>query len=143
MMFGDPRLSVRFWSKVSIAETGCWLWTAATDSSGYGCFGVNRRVCTAHRVSYEAFKGQVPDGLQLDHLCRVIRCVNPDHLEPVTGLVNMQRRFASYTRCAKGHEFSSDNTYIRASGRRDCRACIRDRAKRYKARRRARQGGVA
>ena len=76
----------QFAQKVRITET-CWLWEASCFSEGYGYFK-NRK---AHRVSYELFKGSVPDGLQLDHLCRVRHCVNPAHLEAVTNQVNVIR----------------------------------------------------
>ena len=86
---------------VPVTESGCWLWTGRIDRGGYGAISINRnkyplRPCfikaRAHRVSYEAFRGEIPSGLTLDHLCRVRCCVNPDHLEPVTLKENMSRR---------------------------------------------------
>ena len=73
--------------------TGCWVWQRYVDKSGYGEIHVpgyigNRR---AHRIIYERHKGKIPDGLDLDHLCRNRRCVNPDHLEPVTRRENLAR----------------------------------------------------
>jgi hypothetical protein len=74
----------RFWSKVEKdSETGCWLWTAAT-TDGYGQLWVDGRMVYAHRYSYEYHVGPIPTDKQLDHTCRVRRCVNPRHLEPVT-----------------------------------------------------------
>lgn len=97
---GDPTSGVsvtdpttRLLDKVEIDPVaGCWLWTAAKNNGGYGMFTFTtgwRR--SAHRVSYETFVGPIPDGLQLDHLCRVRHCVNPDHLEPVTAAENTRR----------------------------------------------------
>jgi hypothetical protein len=106
----------------------------ATRADGYGKLR-NRQ---AHCVIYEATVGEIPAGLELDHTCKVIACVNPAHLEPVTRLENMRRRYATYTHCVNGHEYTPENTYIRpASGHRDCRACMRVRAVKYKAKRRS------
>jgi hypothetical protein len=71
-------------------ETGCWAWKTSS-AGGYGVIRVNDRTCKAHRVFYEALVGPIPDGLDIDHLCRNKACVNPDHLEPVTTAVNVQR----------------------------------------------------
>ena len=93
----------RFWSKVSIAPTGCWLWAGAIQASnGYGRFGVGRAtdgVCFAHRWAYEFFLGPIPAGLEIDHLCRVRACVNPLHLQPVTHAENRAR--------GRGHPYLS------------------------------------
>lgn len=89
----------RFMDKVSKKESGgCWEWTAAIDAHGYGRFGVpgrtraDWRMRLAHRVSYETFVGPIPEGLDLDHLCRVTACVNPEHLEPVSRRENVARQ---------------------------------------------------
>lgn len=77
-------------------KTGeCWLWTGAIQSGGYGEIRHLGRTRLAHRVSYEVHVGPIPIGLQLDHLCRNTRCVNPTHLEPVTQSVNVRRAFAA------------------------------------------------
>lgn len=83
---------IRFWSKVQILENGCWLWTGA-KSDGYGSFGLEASSVTigAHVWAYNYCIGLVPTGLELDHLCRNRACVNPQHLEPVTHQVNIQR----------------------------------------------------
>ena len=90
----NPRrnLRERFWEKVEITE-GCWLWRAALSEHGYGVIRMStpRRMEMAHRVAYEMEVEPIPEGLELDHLCRNPRCVNPFHLEPVTHLVNMRR----------------------------------------------------
>lgn len=119
--------------------SGCWLWTGTWDSNGYGLLTAQRdRSRLAHRNSYEYHVGPIPEGLQLDHLCRVHCCVNPAHLEPVTGKVNVQRglvptlsraRAALVTHCPKGHEYTKENTALRKA-RPGCRRCMTcDRAR--------------
>lgn len=86
----------RFWSKAVEAPSGCWLWTAALDRDGYGAWSPHKgQRMPAHRWSYEQMIGPIPDGLELDHLCRNAPCVNPYHLDPVTTQVNNARRAAS------------------------------------------------
>jgi len=118
-------LEQRFWEKVdrSGGNSTCWIWTAHRDAKGYGSFESRR----AHRVAYEMMVGPIPDGLQIDHLCRVTSCVNPKHLEPVTLAENLRRAAAARTRCKRGHEFTPENTYYdRAHGNaRLCRECTR------------------
>jgi len=72
-------------------ETPCWIWLGSRRGHGYGKVGVNGRYVGAHRAFYERDKGSIPDGMELDHLCRVRLCVNPDHLEVVTHKENMRR----------------------------------------------------
>ena len=79
-----------FWTKVNKTKT-CWLWKGTIMLNGYGQFKTRNQRHLAHRFAYNAVRGAIPDGLQLDHLCRVRACVNPDHLEPVTGTVNILR----------------------------------------------------
>ena len=120
----------RFWEKVHKTKT-CWLWTAYKNPLGYGQFGVGYRVVYAHRFSYEIHKGVIPDGLELDHLCRVPSCVNPEHLEAVTRRENHLRgnhpsiQIYHSGRCGKGHERTPENTYIWSGNprKRFCRVC--------------------
>lgn len=134
--YGDPRLPARFWDKVRVELTGCWTWQAYVTASGYGQFyPTKNQPRRAHRVAYEVLVGPIPDGLQLDHLCRVRACCNPEHLEPVTHRVNTLRgvgfaaRHAAATECPKGHPYSGSNLRIRPSGRRACRECERIRVR--------------
>lgn len=118
---------VRFFSHVERGE--CWNWTAATNHAGYGVFGTwnPRKQVRAHRWAYEYFIGPIPEGLQIDHLCRNRMCVRPDHLEAVTPKVNTQRG-SNHNRdkaiCVRGHSLYV-NIYIDKLGRRVCRDCHR------------------
>lgn len=85
----------RLAAKISISPGGCWLWTARLNEHGYGNFWLLGKLSLAHRASYELHVGPIPEGLTLDHLCRVRRCVNPEHLEPVTQAENYQRGVAA------------------------------------------------
>lgn len=125
-----------FWSAVDRSGPGgCWLWTRTLDE-GYGSYNLNGVKHKAHRYAYEAVVGPIPDGLFLDHLCRVRNCVNPMHLEPVTHKVNMERGLtATKTRCKYGHDFTEANTYL-YEGRRYCRTCARRRQQEFKDRHR-------
>lgn len=87
---GDTRLPERFWRRVQEQEGGCWLWVGTVDR-GYGLLSVDGKTVRAHRYSYETLVGPIPDGLQIDHLCRNRGCVNPAHLEPVTQVENIRR----------------------------------------------------
>ena len=112
---------------IQATET-CWLWRGHVKPTGYGQFYGQ----PAHRRVYEAIIGPIPAGLHLDHLCEVLVCVNPAHLEPVTHRENMRRRNAKVTHCKQGHEFTPENTYQMPSGSRRCRACNRAAASRYR-----------
>jgi hypothetical protein len=140
--FGDPRLPGRFWSKAAPQGGGCWIWRAAM-SGGYGVYVVDSRMFRAHRVAYEALIGPIPDGLQLDHLCRNRGCVNPLHTEPVTQIENIRRGEAGVpsgaqqrakTHCPQGHQYNPENTYVRKNGHRLCRPCNAEAQRRYRSR---------
>jgi HNH endonuclease len=148
-----PEWTARFWVKVNKngpipqrrPELGpCWLWTASVNAKrgGYGQFNLNGRTRRAHQVSYELGVGPVPDGAELDHLCRVTNCVNWHHLEAVTHRVNFLRgehptavsvRTGS---CWRGHELTPANTITR-HGKRECRTCDNAGQRRNHAKRRA------
>lgn len=132
----------RFLTKVDMTG-GCWLWTNSTTEDGYGQFYADNRRFLAHRWLYAQFVGPVPDGLELDHRCRVPSCVRPSHLEPVTHRENVLRGLAPTalnavkTHCDNGHPFDAENTRITGAGHRSCRACHRDRERDGMRRRRA------
>lgn len=117
------------------ADSGCWEWDGRLNADGYGMIGQQR----VHRVVYELLVGPIPEGLTIDHLCRVRHCAFPDHLEPVTRGENVLRgegasgMNARKTHCVYGHEFTEKNTFLSREGWRRCLACRRawDRA-RYK-----------
>lgn len=127
----------RLSSKVKRFSNGlCHEFTGYTDSRGYGKIGIKNDVVLAHKLMWEFVNGPVPEGLELDHLCRNHSCVNPDHLEPVTHKVNVLRgvgpsaKNAKTEKCAKGHEYSEENTYVHPKlGRRVCRVCRREGGK--------------
>lgn len=121
-------------------NSGCWLWTGGLSMpDGYGLVHVRLQERTpagkamfkrrhAHRVIYEEIIGPVPNGMELDHLCRVRCCVNPHHLEPVTHAENVKRGdsgkyLLERTACPQGHEYTPENTY--RDKKRHCRMCIR------------------
>lgn len=116
--------------KVSVQTSGCWLWTAATNAKGYGRVAWEGHNRYAHRVVYTLLVGPIPDGLTIDHLCRVRACVNPAHMEPVTSRVNTARGMspsalnAVKTACPSGHAYTPENTYTPpGKTRRRCKAC--------------------
>ncbi len=135
----DISTAARFWSQVQKTDS-CWLWTGTVINGGYGQFSIRARGLMAHRVAYTLRNGGIPDGLTLDHLCRVRLCVNPSHLEPVTQQVNTLRgdgfaaQNAVKTHCKQGHEFTESNTYSAPSGRRVCRSCGRRWTQEYRQR---------
>lgn len=104
-----------FYRHVSKTDT-CWLWTGSINGNGYGLFGSSKKFGPmAHRVSYQLSGKIIPDGMVLDHLCRVRLCVNPDHLEVVTHRENCMRgealnikRYLS-GKCKNGHDMTGDN----------------------------------
>lgn len=141
----------RFFGLLEEAPDGCWLWIGYVRPNGYAQFGqANRRIVYAHRWSYQEFVGPIPEGLELDHLCRVRHCVNPEHLEPVTRAENLARSpiywgnvKAAKTHCPKGHPYDDENTYSppgREGAHRLCRTCRRERNREAQKRRRATKG---
>ena len=120
--------------RVTVDPDGCWIWNGSKTSGGYGKYTARGKSRSAHRGVYELLVGPIPDGMQLDHLCRVRACVNPLHLEPVTQRENLLRgetlaaRHAAVTECPRGHAYTEDNTYYRSDRTgRDCKACRRQR----------------
>lgn len=121
----------RLRAKTASSPGGCWLWMGSLDEHGYGQAQFRGRLGFAHRVAYTLYRGEIPDGLELDHLCRVTACINPWHLEAVTHKENLRRspllaeiraKRLAITHCPHGHPYDVANTYI-YKGRRNCRAC--------------------
>lgn len=145
----------RFMSKVEFdLNGGCWLWAGSDDGgAGYGRFRAEVALGTrqAHRAAYALFCEPIPDGMEIDHKCRVTACVNPDHLEPVTREENMRRapklglalgglangaRQRAKTHCPKGHDYA-ENLYVTPQGWRNCKECGRIKSRRQQAEKRA------
>jgi hypothetical protein len=121
----DPQ--ERFWAMVNKTDT-CWLWQGSKADGGYGKFNIGGVLYPAHRVAYQWLVGPIPEGLHLDHLCRVTNCVNPAHMEPVTTRENLLRGVgpsavnARKMVCDQGHPLAGENLYS-WRGDRHCRIC--------------------
>jgi hypothetical protein len=114
----------KFWAKVDKTDS-CWNWTG-TLNIGYGQFYCEGKKWLTHRLSYMLSTGELPPkNLVTDHLCRNRRCVNPEHLEPVTVKENILRgigvaaKNAASTKCPRNHEYSGTNS----RGDRICKLC--------------------
>lgn len=121
----------RFNAKVDTSQD-CWLWTGGDTGNGlrYGKFWDGTRKVLAHRYAYSINFGDIPEGLEVDHVCRVPKCVRPDHLRLLTRTQNMRNRNDCRLKadgkivCNRGHEISGNNVYTRPDGRIECRVCI-------------------
>ena len=122
-------------------EGDCWVWMGFRNTWGYGTIKVRGEILLAHRVSYEEFVTAIPEGLEIDHLCRNRMCINPAHLEPVPHIVNVQRGLAGKypsngdqerrkTHCPHGHPYDLFNTHWTKLGHRECKACWREKNQR-------------
>lgn len=138
-------LPPRFGPKIAVnTQSGCWEWVAYVDPRGYGRLSWHNRPGYGHRAVYELLVGPIPAGLTLDHLCRVRRCVNPAHLEPVTNRENLARgkapsaatiRAFDSGRCIRGHDVTQPDALRVDAGGRRCVECLREyNAARYKPR---------
>ena len=133
---------LRLMQKICIQPNGCWLWKGSTSSRGYGQINDRGRLFLVHRLAYETFSGPIPRDKELDHLCRIHSCLNPDHLEVVTHRENILRGnapsvvralWAAKTECPRHHPYNTENTYWQRSGNylgRTCRTCHNEREKR-------------
>lgn len=146
-------ISDRFWPYVDKRGpiwkgTPCWIWTRGKTGAGYGMIrrgSKSQGSVSTHILSYQLCVGKIPNGLQLDHLCRNHACCNPRHLEPVAGQVNTLRGASPTVKahlensCTKGHKLTPENTYIITSKRdgpcRRCRQCSRDATNRFRSKR--------
>jgi len=155
----DEKTLARYWAKVDKngptpahrPELGpCWLWTAAQSGNGYGSFHpVHDQTVNAHEISYRLAKGEMPEGFERDHLCRVRHCVNPDHIEAVTVQVNRLRGSGitaahhRKTHCAAGHPMVPGNLNANPQGigRGRCRECTRARSREFTERKKREREG--
>lgn len=133
-----------------VVTNGCWTWAGSKDKDGYGNTKVAGKHAFAHRAMYQVCRGPIPEGMQLDHLCRNRACINPAHLDIVTSFENTMRSNAASainarkTHCIHGHPLAGDNLSIQAaknrSGarrfRRVCLACVRRNNEKYMERKR-------
>lgn len=138
--FTGPDMA-RFWSKIDrTSDAGCWLWQASVRPDGYGQLWHRdaQRPIVAHRWAYLALVGPIPEGLELDHLCRNRTCVNPAHLEPVTTRENLRRGVgfggtnARKTHCYRGHPLDGENVVMTWAGDHWTRTCIECRRQRQR-----------
>ena len=138
LLTGPDREKVgkRFWARVDKrGADDCWIWLGAKCGSGYGCIWFNKRLVRAHRLIYELLVSSIPEGLEIDHLCRNHACVNPAHLEPVSKKTNILRGIgfiaqqAKQTHCKRGHALDLLNTRFRKDGSRNCRKCHAEKRK--------------
>ena len=126
----DRSLILRFANKISYLDNGCWEWQGVT-AAGYGKMRVKYKRVPAHRIAYQIFRGDIPEGMEIDHLCRNTKCVNPMHIEAVTHTENVRRGIGGInnklkTHCPQGHEYIPSNVYL-LNGSRYCRRCRNER----------------
>lgn len=132
-----PSVIKRFNKKWTLRkEGGCHIWKASTNGKrGYGKMIVNGKLELAHRISYRLFRGEIKEGLVIDHLCENVKCVNPEHLQATTQKTNATRSKGAgadnikKTQCCHGHTYTQETTVLVKSGgvtRRKCRICERN-----------------
>ncbi len=122
--------------QVGSGDSPCWCWVGAMDGNGYGSVRVRGQTCKAHRVAFCAHRRSIPEGMDLDHLCRNRACINPEHLEPVTRRTNTLRGnhqnvvIRRTGICKNGHDMNMTGRYYRRNGRgSQCAECSRERSR--------------
>lgn len=133
-------LPANFWAKTR--TTDCLIWTGAVNTKGYPCIAIGQVSTLAHRVAYEDVHGPIPDGMTIDHKCRVRNCVKVEHLEVVSiAENNRRRRVAGGIRigsvCRNGHEVTAESIYFHPRGHTECGACRADNKRRAREKRAA------
>jgi hypothetical protein len=122
----------RLSEKYKVDADGCWVWFGAKGGKHKWVYGImlyKKKMTPAHRIAYEELRGPIPEGLDLDHLCRNTLCVNPWHCEPVTHQENIRRGYdlkPHKTHCIHGHALTAENVYVKTRKGRDsweCRTC--------------------
>lgn len=129
-----PAFDRRYMKFVSIPadRDACWMWIGGIGRDGYGKFSIDYKNRPAHRIAYAMFRGAIPTGMQIDHLCRTRACVNPAHLEPVTNRENTIRANAARgprTHCRRGHS-RAEHGLMNTAGYLVCQLCRRENAAR-------------
>jgi HNH endonuclease len=126
--------------RVTVTPAGCWEFDGSRLAGGYGRAGWNGRLWLTHRLVYTLMVGEIPTGLELDHLCKNKPCCNPAHLEPVSRSENVRRgpawhhlaaREVAKTHCPEGHPYDLLNTYWTRRCGRQCKQCKRAASLRY------------
>ena len=141
---GEDRPRVKILPRCLVDENGCWIWTGALSSTGYGAVRWEGRIWNTHRLLYIDLVGEVPKELTMDHLCRNRACCNPQHLEPVTQRVNILRgrgvtaENIAKDACVHGHRFTVEITIIEKTGGRHCKTCREKHIKAWRERNRDR-----
>lgn len=142
---------MRLIDRTDVNEHGCWVSSLGIGTQGYSQVSIGKRrengnyiLVNAHVLAYEALVGPIPEGCELDHLCRNRACWKPSHLEPVSHGENVRRGAGAAfqrdkTHCPRGHEYSVENTFMRpqrsgGGNSRECRQCIREREREYRMR---------
>jgi hypothetical protein len=115
----------RFFEKLELINE-CWVWLGSTNKDGYGLFHLSGKMRSAHRTSYELHIGSIPSGMEIDHLCNMRACVNPQHLEIVTREENLRRMMERKTNCVNGHDYLLYSK-VNASGNRECTICAAEK----------------
>ena len=117
-----------WWDKVEVGnDDECWLWKQSTGSHGYGQTWDGNTVILSHRVAWVLSNGQdIPEGMTIDHICRVRKCCNPSHLRMLSNIDNAKDNGQSLkTHCPRNHPYDDINTYIDSKGHRRCRECAK------------------